>query len=387
MKGFFEKGEVEDKNANCTKCKLYKTCETPRMKVSGKGEKGILVIAEAPGASEDAEGKALVGQAGQLFRGILTDCGIELDRDCWKTNAISCRPPNNRTPSKAEIKYCRPRVEQVLKKKKPHLIILLGGAAIDSFIGNRLSEAPGGVTRWRGFVVPDQRYKAWMVSTFHPSYLLRNPGDDILENLFRRDIRGGLKKLDKKVPKHGDYKIEIIHKGFCSVSGNSEEQLLAFDYETTGLKPYKKGHEILCCGISEEANKASVFKLDHYQTINWWKRMLKDTTVRKTAQNIKFEHQWSRNILGVRTRGWVWDTMQASHILDNRKGITGLKFQSYINFGQEDYSSHLDKYLRYDDGKGFNKIKEADIDEVMKYCGMDAILEYKLARKQMRLLK
>ena len=385
MKGFFEKEEVEDKNANCIKCKLFKTCETPRMKVSGKGEKGILVIAEAPGASEDAEGKALVGQAGQLFRGELTEGGIDLDRDCWKTNALSCRPPKNRAPSKAEIKYCRPRVEKVLKRKKPQLVLLLGGASIESFIGNRLSEAPGGATRRRGFVVPDQRYKVWMTSTFHPSYLLRNPGDDILENLFRRDIKGGLKKLHKKVPRHGGYNINIGDPPF--EYSNKGFDLLAFDYETTGLKPYRKGHEIICCAFSIEENKAEVFELNNKKNIKIWKNVLRHKKIKKTAQNIKFEHQWSRNILGVETRGWVWDTMQASHILDNRKGITGLKFQSYINFGQEDYSSHLDKYIKCDNGKGFNNIKEANIDEIMKYCGMDAILEYKLAKKQMRLLK
>jgi|TARA_R100001530_G_scaffold124479_1_gene92713 DNA polymerase len=383
MKGFFDKEKLEDKESNCLKCKLFKGCESPKMKVTGQGEKGILVVAEAPGSTEDDIGEQLVGEAGQVLRSILNKQGIDLDIDCWKTSAICCRPPKNKTPSKLQIKCCRPRLERVIKKKKPKLIILLGGVAVESFIGNRLSEAVGGINKWRGFVVPDQKYKAWMVSTFHPSYLLRNQGDVIIENLFKRDIKRGLKHLKKKVPKHGDYKIEILSKGFPSISGNSPEQLLAFDYETTGLKPYKKGHKILCCGISGGENKASVFKLDDRKTINWWKRMLKDATVKKTAQNIKFEHQWSRNILGVKTRGWVWDTMQASHILDNRKGITGLKFQSYINFGQEDYSRHLDKYLKCDDGKGFNKIKEADIEEVMRYCGMDAILEFKLAKKQM----
>jgi|TARA_Y100000034_G_scaffold133368_1_gene198655 DNA polymerase len=387
MEGFFDKEEVEDKSSNCMKCKLFKTCLSPKMKVTGKGKKEILVVAEAPGKTEDERGEQLIGEAGRVLREVLEGLGIDLDRDCWKTNAVCCRPPNNKTPSKLQIKCCNPRLEKVLKKKKPKLIILLGGVAVESFIGNRLSEAAGGINKWRGFVVPDQRYKAWMVSTFHPSYLLRNRGEVIIENLFRRDIKKGLKMLKKKVPRHGYYKIDIVEtkRAYHLLRGIKEGELLAFDYETTGLKPYKKGHEIVCCGISLGENKTFVFDLRGV----WkeWKEVLKNKKIKKTAQNIKFEHQWSRNILGVKTRGWVWDTMQASHILDNRRGITGLKFQSYINFGQEDYSRHLDKYLKCDDGKGFNNIKEANVDEVMKYCGMDAILEYKLAKKQMEELR
>jgi DNA polymerase len=383
MQGFFDKEQIGNEESSCLKCKLFKSCESPKMKVTGNGEKGILVVAEAPGRTEDERGEQLIGEAGQVLRKVLGKQGIDLDIDCWKTNAVCCRPPNNKTPSKLQIKCCRSRLERVLKKKKPKLIILLGGVAIESFIGNRLSETVGGINRWRGFVVPDQRYKAWMVSTFHPSYLLRNQGDRIIENIFRRDIKKGLKHLDKKVPKYGNYKIKVMSpRNKCPFP--SKPKLLAFDYETTGLKPYRKGHEIICCAFCWKEDEAWVFTMDGREDM--WRSRLRNKDIPKTAQNIKFEHQWSREILGVKTRGWVWDTMQASHIIDNRKGITGLKFQSYINFGQEDYSSHLDKYLKSDDGKGFNKIKDADIQEVMHYCGMDAILEFKLAKKQMRLL-
>lgn len=393
MKGFFNKEQIEDKNAACLKCKLFKNCESPRMKVTGKGRKGILVIAEAPGEAEDEQGVQLIGDAGQVLRAVLEGQGIDLDKDCWKTNAICCRPPKNRTPTKNEIKYCHPNVVKALKKK-PHLVILLGATALESFIGNRLAEAVGGINRWRGFIIPDQRYKTWVAPTYHPSYILRNQGDKgekIIEDTFERDIKKCLKMLKKKVPKHGDYKINILTTERETIDVLSDvmsrpSKLLSFDYETTGIKPYTKGHKIICSGISRKENEGHVFQLDNETIINWWKQILKDKYLKKTAQNIKFEQQWGRNILGVRTRGWKWDTMQASHILDNRKGINNLKFQSYINFGQEDYSSHLDKFLKTKKGVEFNKIHEAPLREVMEYCGMDAILEFKLAKKQMEKL-
>lgn len=157
--------------------------------------------------------------------------------------------------------------------------------------------------------------------------------------------------------------------------------LLAFDYETTGLKPYKKGHEIICCGVCSDKKESYVFEFTPKLT-KWWKQILKDRKIKKTAHNIKFEHQWSRNILGVEVRRWVIDSMVSSHILDNRKGIVGLKFQAYVNFGQGDYSSHLDKFLGSEE-KGFNKIKDAPREELLHYCGMDSLLQFRLAEKHM----
>jgi|APSaa5957512535_1039671.scaffolds.fasta_scaffold00685_45 uracil-DNA glycosylase len=386
--GFFDKELEEAKTSDCTKCKLYQKCKSPRMKHSGKGEKGILIIGEAPSSTEDKKGKANVGQAGKILKLVLQKHGIDLHKDCWKINAVSCRPPEGKEPSKNHIKCCFPRVEKLIKKKKPHLTLVLGGAALNSFLGTRLNEAPGGINKWRGFICPDQRYKTWMTSTFHPSHLLYNPDDKILHNMFRRDIVAGLKRLNKDLPRYGDYKINI-HRDedelialLCHIQQSDPPELFSFDYETTGLKPYVKGHEIVTCAfhIDKETHAFRMTK----KVAKYWKKILRDKHIPKTAQNLKFEHQWGRVVLGVVTRGWVWDTMQASHIIDNRQGVTGLKFQAYANFGQEDYSSHLDKFIKTKKDVEFNKIHKAPIKDVLQYNGMDAVIEHYLAIKQMK---
>lgn len=383
MKGFFEDEKVIGKDANCVKCKLYKGCESPKMKATGKGEKKILVVAEAPSRKEDERGEQLIGEAGQVLRKVLRLFDIDLDKDCWKTYAVNCRPPKNKTPTKSQIKHCHPRLERVLKKKKPKLILLLGGVAVESFINNRLAENPGGINRWRGFAIPDQRYKAWVMATFHPSFILRSHGDIIIKNLFKRDIEKGLKKLKKKLPIYGDYNISLGEPAFC-IPDPRHVDLLAFDYETTGVKPYAEGHEIVCGAFSYKEDEAFAFEMG--KDDDFWKDVLRDKRIKKTAHNLKFEHVWGKEILKTTTRGWVWDSMEAAHILDNRRKITDLKFQAYINFGQEDYSSHLDKFIKTDK-EGFNKIREALIADVLKYCAMDALLQFKLAKKQMRRLR
>jgi|TARA_R100001530_G_scaffold135726_1_gene113685 DNA polymerase len=390
MKTIFKDVEESD---GCLKCKLHKGCKTPYMKETGEGRKDILVVAEAPGKTEDQKGVQLVGEAGQVLRDVLNMYGIDLDKDCWKTNAVACRPPKNRTPSKREIKCCNPRVLKVIKEKKPKLILLLGGVALDSFLTVRFKGASGGINKWRGFIIPDQTSESWVAPTFHPSFILRSKGVKTIKKLFQQDIRTALRKVKVPLPKY-DYNIDILNEFRANnmLQEFFEKQLqehleyppdlLAFDYETTGLQPYKEGHEIVCCSVCWKDEVAYSFMLTN-KLIRRWKHVLRERRIKKTAQNIKFEHQWSRNILGVQVRGWVWDTMQASHIIDNRSGITGLKFQSYVNFGQGDYASHLDKYLKCDDGNGFNKIHEAPEKELLKYCGMDSMLQFRLAKLQM----
>jgi len=79
--------------------------------------------------------------------------------------------------------------------------------------------------------------------------------------------------------------------------------------------------------------------------------------------------------------------MQAAHIIDNRQGICGLKFQTYICFGVGDYSSEISPYLKGVDKKDANSLntvlelcesKEGK-KKLLTYCGFDTIYQYRLA--------
>ena len=123
------------KKNSCYSCGLYKNCITPKMQPTGKGEKKILVIAEAPGKMEDLHGTQLIGQAGQTLRRYLKKYGVDLDRDCWKTNVIICRPANNKTPTSKQINCCRPNLIKTIEELKPEKILLLGSIALQGFSG------------------------------------------------------------------------------------------------------------------------------------------------------------------------------------------------------------------------------------------------------------
>ncbi len=97
MDGFFSASEFTSKPdtfilPQCGRCKLYKGCLSPKMPYYGKGRKNILIVAESPGGMEDAQGRPLVGRVGKFLRETLQKFSIDLDRDCWVTNSLICRP-------------------------------------------------------------------------------------------------------------------------------------------------------------------------------------------------------------------------------------------------------------------------------------------------------
>jgi hypothetical protein len=86
--------------------------------------------------------------------------------------------------------------------------------------------------------------------------------------------------------------------------------------------------------------------------------------------------------------------MITAHILDNRKGITSLKFQAYVNFGVSDYDSHISPFLKSDDEFGANSfnsilkfIKQYGEKPVLTYCGLDSLYGFGLTLLQMNKIK
>jgi len=386
----------------CASCKLYLKCNSPRMKHTGDGRLEALVIAEAPGKSEDQTGKQLIGKAGKLFRDKLTEKGVNLDRDFWKINAVNCWPHKeggeNRTPTSSEISYCRPLVLNTIEKLKPKFIFLLGKSAVESLYGGK--ESIETMAKWRGLLIPNREHNCWIYCMYHPSSYNRNEFDKNYKASWDRDLDIGIKLLRSKQERplfdNESKRVKILYKYEDVI--NILDKILDtlppdfyFDYETTGIKPHIKGHKIAAMSFCTSPDEAFSFPLQ-YRT--YWdkqqfteikkrvRKILQNHLINKSAHNINFENSWSKNILGAEVNRWHWDTKIAAHILDNRRDFTGLKFQALIEFGIEDYSSHLDKYLKSTNQGQFNQIDKAPLDDLLLYNGMDSLIGYKLMKRQ-----
>jgi uracil-DNA glycosylase family 4 len=159
----------EAKLQGCRNCKL---CEGRHTVVFGSGnpEADLVVIGEGPGADEDAQGLPFVGRAGQLLTKMLES--VKLTRDeVFITNTVLCRPPGNRNPEADELAACAPFLADKLAVIQPKVILTLGSVATQAMLRTK---EPIGKLRGRMHAYGD----AVLIPTFHPAFLLRNPGQD-----------------------------------------------------------------------------------------------------------------------------------------------------------------------------------------------------------------
>src|SRR6056297_2807267 len=132
----------------------------------------LMIIGEAPGRDEDAQGRPFVGRAGQLLDRMFAAIGLargEADAGSalYITNVSPWRPPQNRDPSGEEIAMLRPFMERHVALAAPDLVVLMGNISCEAGLGRR------GITRLRGQWA--EAYGKPALPMFHPAYLLRNP--------------------------------------------------------------------------------------------------------------------------------------------------------------------------------------------------------------------
>lgn len=152
--------------ASCTRCPLYQTATNP-VPGTGNPRAGLMVVGEAPGATEDQQGKPFVGAAGQLLTKILS--AIQLTRnDVFITNVLKHRPPLNRNPQPHEVQACSPYLLRQLELVRPKAILALG-----TFASQTLLQTNQSIGSLRGAV--HRYYGIPLVVTYHPAALLRNP--------------------------------------------------------------------------------------------------------------------------------------------------------------------------------------------------------------------
>ena len=170
MKSYSSLKKLNSDCVNCTSCGLS---ITRKKVVVGKGNEAarIVIIGEGPGEQEDITGLPFVGRAGKLLDTALSSVDIDPLKDCYITNIVKCRPPNNRKPTSSEVETCIPWLNEQVNLLSPKIIILAGSTAVQSFLG--IKEP---ISKIRGQWIEKNNIKYMPI--FHPSYLLRNPSKD-----------------------------------------------------------------------------------------------------------------------------------------------------------------------------------------------------------------
>lgn len=341
----------------CTRCKLHKTADFVCLLGQGPTPCDIMIVGEAPGQREDASGKAFVGKAGGVLEGLLDKIGLSRE-DVFISNAVHCRPPDNRTPSKAEIKACRHWLDVEIKRVKPKYILILGNVPLFSFTDKT------GIKKARG--QPWKKDGITYFPTYHPAATLY---DERLKSTLEEDFKrfgdiidfGGI-PFEKKVKPITVNTWEKFDQLIDNLYGD-----VSWDSETTGLYPWADGAKVISVGFGTEKCEYGIPW--HHPQSPWKPTDLEKMVTRldkvirlrqKTkelslvTQNGKFDHLWMRVHHGVE---WYpnFDTLLAHHLY-NENDLHDLEHLAQLYFAAPPYDiplkekqghGPLDRHIRY----------------------------------------
>ena len=176
--------------------RLIKNCELKKNAtnlVFGNGNinSKIMIIGEGPGAQEDAKGMPFVGRAGKLLDKMLE--AIQLNRTkAYISNVVNYRPPENRRPTEEEIARYLPYLRTHIEIINPKILILLGSTALNAIIGNKEVISR---TRGKWFQREIGAVKPWIIASFHPAFLMRQPEQKKLAWIDLKMVQDKIKKL------------------------------------------------------------------------------------------------------------------------------------------------------------------------------------------------
>jgi len=371
----------------CQACSLRNNI---KIEPTGSNFPVFYFLGEAPGFDETVAKRQFVGRSGKRLRKTLysiIDNDFEKEYIRWN-NALKCRPPENRTPTKEEINCCKKYLIEDINKTKPMVIVTFGEVPLSTitdlddvfvFAGRFITARVGGID-------------CYVYPMYHPSFLLRNEKSDKFYNEF---FDACFRRLFTILPDLEPAKVENkedITKNILVFLNEDEAlsymkdslygNLLAFDIETTTLRPFDKNAKIVSASVANSdvsisfpfTEKIRDFLID----------FMKEKEI--ITHNLKFELEWFYNIYGSRVFDIKWhDTMIQAYLIDyripvmkNRKNNTfSLDALTYLNFG-----FHLKSVTDIDRKNITTFDKKTGI-----YNALDSKYTYKLYLKQKNLVE
>ena len=156
----------------CRRCGDLVDSRTRIVNGVGPTDADLLFVGEAPGEQEDAEGEPFVGRSGEILDSVLAEQG--LDRESVRiTNAVRCRPPENRDPTATELTNCRPYLDREITAVDPRAVVTLGKVPSEHLLDRSVA-----VTKAAG-VTETVRIDGQPVTVLiglHPAATLYDPG-------------------------------------------------------------------------------------------------------------------------------------------------------------------------------------------------------------------
>lgn len=372
-------------NPNCNLCPLHeetsRVCipvNTPTrlLKKDGKPLR-ILVVGEAPGASEESTGKLFSGNAGRLLDQALKDVGIKREW-LYVTNGVKCRPLDNRAPTAREIRVCSSTyLSQEIEAIQPDFGLVLGNGGCQAIFGKK------GITSLNGTTT--EKYGIPWVAAFHPAAVLRNPR-------YRAPFQGALLVFARLI--RDEEGIPTTETTLVNDKATLRElidqldqaEMASIDVETWsshpsvgrfkggGLAWWAQDFVITTINFSFRAGYSYVLPLDHIEArwSDWTKvrdiiKPHMERVPKWIMHNGKYDSK-CLEMIGINVRHG-FDTMGAEYAIDENN-LKSLGFMSQVYLGAPEYKELVDK----------SKMRTEDLNLMAEYGGKDSDYTYRLEK-------
>jgi len=135
---------------------------------AGPSNVDLVVIGDVPSRNEEVIGEAFVGRAGKLLNRMLEAIGLKR-HSVYLCNVVDCGPAQEQASASSGVNARTPVLHQQLQTLEPKVILTVG-----RFAPENIADSQERMTELRG--TPSSMNGIPVVTTYHPAYLLRNPG-------------------------------------------------------------------------------------------------------------------------------------------------------------------------------------------------------------------
>ena len=406
-------------DGGCDTCDL--SCGMSNVEFTGKGQDRVLILSSYPTKAEDNGSNCFVSAVYDPLFNLQGKRGVpkRLMDSCWFGYVVPKNLDTTQAGKPKRAQCCLSRLRRMILKIKPRVIICLGSMPTNALIISRLSGRMKGMTaeNFYGKQIPDREFNCWICPTYSPEcFNWREFKEDrVVKMYFEQHVRSAFSITDKELP-NIPKDIQVTENPSVAAiwidnvirhaePGPDHVIDVAIDYETTGLKPHRDGHEIKCASVAWRSNGeyhaiGFWWDPDNRELIDAWYRLTHHDRIKLIAHKCDYEACWTRFRSGLHSsrvdwipdENWSWDTCVAAHVIDNTQKVN-LKFHTYCEFGILGYDSDADGYLKPDDddpvygesANAFNGLKNAVYVpklDICSYCAQDSLYTIMLRDNQ-----
>lgn len=354
---------------NCAECPLQKKPFVPSYTPDGAK---VFVVGEGPGYHEVREKKPFVGQSGKLLEAVFTRYGVDYE-EVGRSNVVACRPPNNREPTRKEVRCCAPRLAEELDSFTGNVILPVGKTAGDTLTSPDLK-----ISQRRGHWF--DRNGTPVMPTWHPAYVLRRPA-------VAREFYGDIKRALMGSEEHWLTEQPVVIQALDArdleelLATMAEGATVAFDLETDQVmwydRPDEEADRILMMGISWTPHTGVIVSGEMLYNDERTREVLNEFFAREdlefVAHNGKFDVVFLRTV-GINART-DFDTMLAHYALWEETGGHGLKQLALEYYGLEDYEQELVQAYLKSRNDYYSKVPHK---KLATYCAWDVCVTRQL---------